>query len=308
MNIGILTSWRTQCGIAQYSAHLACALERAGHGTLVLGSRNYDERALPKEDFPEPIGELPVFDVELWNRYGKHGLDVDMILGVHLDVLHVQYEVVLYNRQRLQELLDRFEGVSAITYHDSCIPPDMPGPFDLQFRHRENVGPSGTVIPFGVEIYSPLVRTFGLGRTREDIIRPICGKHGWRYESAATSEAALGGQHWKTQTELHEWLRGADLIVCWYPEVEMAGSSQAARTALATRRPLIVNDTRWFADLPERTTNFAKVPDDPTALEAEMVRTLDSPYLAESSWDRVAQLHHDAYAFAMESQRVREAA
>lgn len=299
MTIGMLTSWRTQCGIAQYSAHLARALERAHHATLVLGSRNYDERALPKEEVPEPIGELACFDVELWNRYGNRALDVETILALNLDVLHVQYEAVLYNRERLQELLDGFHGVKAITYHDNCIPPDMPGPWDLEFRHRHDTGPKGHVIPFGIEDHLPLVRTFGLGRTQEEIILPICERHGWRFESVATSEAAFGGQPWLSQIELHRWLREADAIVLWYPDAPMAGSSQAARTALATRRPVFVNDVTWFADLPDGVKGLHKLPDSPTALEYEMVQVLESAYISDCSWDMVAELHLRDYRRAL---------
>lgn len=291
MNVGMLTSWRTQCGIAQYSMHLARALERAGTGTLILGSRNYGDRALPKEDVAEPIGELACFDVELWNQYGRHELDVERILDLPLDVLHVQYEVVLYSRLRLQQLLDVFTGVTAITYHDSCIPPDMPGPWDLEFRHRDDTGPRGQVIPFGVEYVPPLIRTFGLGRSQDEIIRPICEKHDWQFEST------FGENAWLTQTALHDWLREADAIVLWYPETPMAGSSQAARTALATRRPVIVNDTSWFRDLPIG-SGVRKVADTPEALESALINVFASPYIEECSWDHVASLHLAAYSEA----------
>jgi hypothetical protein len=297
VKIGLLTSWRTQCGIAQYSAHLARALERNGHATLVLGSRNYDERALPKEEWAESIGELAVFDVELWNRYGKNSLDVDQILALNLDVIHVQYQSVLFHRQRLQQLLDGFQGVSAITYHDNCLPPDMPGPWDVEFRHREDIGPRGHVIPFGVENTPPLIRTFGLGRTREDIIRPICERHGWRFESAATSETAFGGQYWMTQRELHDWLREADAIVLWYDEVPSAGSSQAARTAIATRRPVFLSDTTWFREIPCG-YGVHKL-SDATALERSMAQSLSPPFIARCSWDRVAELHLHEYRQAL---------
>jgi hypothetical protein len=298
MKVGLLTSWDTQCGIAEYARHLSAALARGGADVTILGSRNYDEREVGIESIGLPV--YPCFDVALWNRHGYSAFDAEKILTLDLDVIHCQFENVLYNRVRLQELLDQFEGVSAITYHDNCVPPDMPGPWDLEFCHRAGIGPKGHVIPFGIENVAPLVRTFGLGRTREDVIRPICEAQGWRFESAATSEAALGGQRWLTQQELHEWLREADAIVLWYGDEPMAGSSQAARTALATRRPVIVNDVTWFRDLPTQTGVFRKVADSPAALEHALMDVLGSPYITECSWTRVAEFHLRDYERALQ--------
>jgi|ERR1700729_351849 len=296
MRLGILTSYQTQCGIAQYSRNLSRAFVRAGIDTTVLASRNYGSRALPKEltGHDDPT-VLPCFDVQMWSPEGQHGLDIEEILGLDLDVLHVQYEVVLFHRQLLQQLLNRFDGITAITWHDNCIPIDMPGPWDIEFRHRDDTGPKGQLIPFGVENIAPVVRTFGLGRSQEATIRPICDKHGWRFESS------FGERRWKRQDELHDWLRGADAIVLWYPEAPMAGSSQAARTALATRRPLIINDVAWFRDIPTTSAAVRKVDDTPLALEAALVELLAAPYIEGYSWDRVAELHLDAYANARHS-------
>jgi hypothetical protein len=292
VKVGLLSSYRTICGIAEYTGHLARGLKRAGADVLVLGSRNEGHRALQPDPATLTIPWLPVFDVQAWRIDGAHGLDVDTILDQGLDVLHVQYEVILFHRERLQQLLDRFEGVKAITWHDSCVPPDMPGPWDLQLRHRADTGPGGAVIPMGVESVQPLVRTFGLGRSREDIICTICDRNGWRFE------ASFGDRRWLNEGDLHAWLREADAVVLWYPEVDSAGSSLAARTALAARRPLIVNDVTWFRDLPESAPGLQRVPDQPLFLEAALHNVLDSPYIDACSWDQVARYHLDAYANA----------
>jgi hypothetical protein len=275
VKVGLLTTWNTQCGIAEYSRALAEALHaRDDVELVVLGSRNYDERSVgDHEDYV-----VACFDVEAWNRYGHHDLDVERILELNLDVLHVQYEALLYNQQRLHELLRRFDGPKFVTWHDHVVPPDLKWQlFDDAFTHREGVGAGApTVLPHWIRKVPPVVRTFGLGRTREDVIRPICERNGWVFESVATSEELLGGQQWKPWRELHDWLRGADVIVLWYLDNALAGSSGAARTAIATRRPVIVNDTTWFRELPQQSGVFYKLKDDPALLEStlrEILRT-----------------------------------
>lgn len=289
MKVGLLTTYRTICGISEYSGHLARALRRVGADVTVLGSRNYGHYALPAEEADGDLKVVPVFDVEVWSPQAQHELDVDAILAMELDVIHVQYEVLLYHRERLQQLLDRFKGLKVITWHDQLVPPDMPGPWDVQLQHRHDLSINGGVIPFGIENVPPLVKTFGLGRSRSDVICSICDAHGWRFEES------FGDRRWLGQSELHAWLREADAIVLWYPDVPSAGSSQAARTALATRRPLIVNDVTWFDDLPMISPHLRKVADTPAALEAKLVETLDAPYLEANSWDHVAELHLAAY-------------
>lgn len=303
MKIGMLTTWNTQCGIAEYSRTLAEAfVARQDVDLTILGSRNYAERAL---DQPAVCYlERPVFDVELWNREGHRELDVEWILGWGFDVLHVQYENVLYNRERLHQLMEEFAGPIFVTWHDNAIPPDLRWhEFDHGFSHRADVGPGDPeLIPFPARKPPQIVRTFGLGRTREDVIRPICEHNGWVFENAATSEAALGGQAWLSWQELHAWLRGADAIVLWYGDNGMAGCSQGVRTALATRRPLIVNDVTWFSELPQQSGSFYKLPDDPGVLE-ETLRAVLAPnlLLEEASVHRVVEMHVQRYQEALRS-------
>jgi hypothetical protein len=294
VKVGMLTSWNTQCGIAEYSRALVEALGAHQDVELVvLGSRNYDERAVAEdEDYV-----VACFDVERWNRFGRHELDVERILDLDLDVLHVQYQLGLYDLPRLVELLARFTGATVITWHDNWVPAELESHrFDAAITHRLGVGPTDLVIPFGVRNMPAIVRTFGLGRTRKDVIAPICERNGWTFESAATSEAAFGGQNWKPWRELHDWLRGADAIVLWYADDGMMGSSQAAHTALATRRPVVATDTTWFADLPHLPGRFYKLADDPAVLEATLRELLrPDPLIADAAWETVAERHLDCY-------------
>jgi hypothetical protein len=269
VKVGLLTTWNTQCGVAEHSRALVEAFARRSDVELVvLGSRNYGGRSIaPHEDYV-----IPVFDVPSWNDEGHDELDVDAILALDLDLLHVEYEALLYNVGRLNELLRRFRGPKFVTWHDANVPEDLEWQrFDQAFTHRAGVGAGdAVVIPLAIREMPGVVRTFGLGRTREDIVRPICEHNGWVFESLSSSETPLGGQPWMPWRELHDWLRGADAIVLWYDDNAAAGSSLAARTAVATRRPVIVNDTTWFRELPQQSGSFYKLKDDPVELEATL--------------------------------------
>lgn len=288
IRVGLLTSWQTACGVYQYSRHLADALDRHRQGEVevwVLASRNDPGRHLPE---PAPYPAVECFQIGHWRQDGVYAIDADRIVGMGLDVLHVSYQSILFNQEPLGDLARRFGGVTALTFHDNCVRPDFPvQAFDLHYTHRRGVA-CGTVLPFGIEDRPLLIRTFGLGRSRCDIIERACDELGYRFESAASHEGPGGGQRWVPAEQLHRWLREADAIVQWYDDVAAAGSSQAARTAIATHRPVAVNDVTWFADLPDHAPpNFWKLPNDPDALRGWLAG-LRSRYVDECSWGRVA--------------------
>lgn len=280
--IGMLTSWNTQCGISEYSKYLVTAMRKAGHDVTVLGSKNYDERKVAEDE----SYVIPVFGVLPWNRYGDHSFDVEAILAQNFDVIHVQYEVLLYNQAGFNRLWKEFKGLKVLTYHDNCIPPDFPAQdFDLFYTHRESVGlGSGYILPFGIENRPPVVKTFGLGRSRDDIIAAACLRLGYGFQSS------FGEQDWKSTEELHQWLRDSDAIVLYYADVPSAGSSQAARTAIATRRPVIVNNVTWF----EGVEGVYRV-NTPEELEAELFNLLDHPIINRDSWDLIAETIYNDY-------------
>lgn len=297
LRVGLLTSWQTPCGVYDYSRHLADALARRDDvEVVILASDNDPGRQLSD---PETHTVKDVARIGHWRGDHEYSINLSEVRATGLDVLHVQYQSMLFEQEALRSLgyLNAEDGVlSVITFHDNCVRGDFPvGLFPVRITHRGGVGPADHIVPFGVENYAPLVRTFGLGRTREDVIRPICEKHGFRFESAASSEAASGGQAWRSQEDLHAWLREADAIVLWYGETAMAGSSQAARTAMATRRPLFINDTTWFREIPDGLPGVFKMPDAPEELEYALVSVLSRPFISDHSWDRVAELHVRLY-------------
>jgi anaerobic selenocysteine-containing dehydrogenase len=286
MRIGILSTWNTRCGIAEYSRHLVAALRRQGDVELtVLSSRNFGERATaPPEDWV-----APAFDVQIWHPQHHFELDVEAILGLELDVLHVQYSNLFYDRARLIDLLRRFPGVTALTYHDKAVglafPYDLP---DLLYAHRDDVGVGPRrLIPQGIDLRRPVVKTFGLGKSRLDIISAVCARNGWDFQHS------FGEDRWLDSDELFEWLRDSDAIVLWYDEDHRSGGSAGAPLAIGTRRPVFVNDTEWFRDLPRRTATLRKL-HTPEELELAMREVLTDPYAEQRTWDGVAaKLLHD---------------
>jgi hypothetical protein len=299
MRVGVLTSHRVPCGVAQYSERFVEALSRIPDiEPVILAGRADEHRSVPEEW----SGEVhDVADIGLWRDDQTYNLDIIKILGLDLDAIHVQYQSMLFDQEDLCCLANRFYGVKAITFHDNCQRPDFPyRAFDLRFTHRANVG-QGEVIPFGIEDRPPVVRTFGLGRTRSDYIRPICERNGWVFESAASHEPIQGGgQAWRAHNDLIEWLRGADAIVLWYDDNGMAGSSQAARTAIASRRPVITNDTTWFSDLPEWMVGYKKVAS-LEALEDALSDEFTRDYVQQNSWNSVAHTITERYRGALVS-------
>jgi hypothetical protein len=294
LKVGLLSSWNTRCGIAEYTGHLARAMRRRGDVELtVFGSRNVGDRAV-HEYGP---GEVPAFEVQIWDPDRSYGLDVEAILAADLDVLHIQFSNLFYNRRRLLELMRRFPGVLALTYHDKIVsrttfPHTLP---DLLYAHREDVGIGPRrLIPQGIDVHPPVVKTFGLGKSRDDIISAVCERNGWRFESS------FGEKRWLEAEELYRWLRDCDAIVLWYDEDLTSGGSAAAPLAIATRRPTFVNTTEWFRDLPERTATLHKVAD-VEELERAMRAVLDDPFAQERSWDRVADTLVTDYSAALEA-------
>jgi hypothetical protein len=298
MRVGILTSWRVPCGVYQYSARLADALSQTGHEPVILAGRADEHRSVPEESGHEVHD---VAGIGMWRDDQQYWLDAERIRALELDAVHVQYQSMLFQQGDLAKLADRYRGPVAVTFHDNCQAPSFPyQKFDLKFTHRQGVGPADAeVLEFGVEVRKPVVRTFGLGRTRADIIGDLCLRNDWIFENAASHEPIFGGgQTWQTHDELIGWLRGADAIALWYDDQAAAGSSQAARTAMAARRFLVTNDTTWFSDLPDRTRGYAKV-STPEQMEAELHHEFFNSYTGEHSWTSTADRLMDCYRHAI---------
>lgn len=295
LRIGLLTTWNTRCGIAEYSRQLAEALRRHDDVELVvLGSRNHGDRAVaPYEEWA-----TPVFDVQVWHPELRFELDVDAVLERELDVLHIQYAGVFYSWRRLADLLRRFPGVLAITYHDKGGLLGFPhGRFDLRYTHRSEVGAGPRrVIPQGLDLRPPVVKTFGLGRSRDDLIGAMCERNGWDFQHS------FGEKRWLDGEELRGWVRDCDAVVLWYDENRRAGASAGAPLAISTRRPVYVNDTAWFRDLPDDVPNLRKLRTI-EQLEVALREQFANPFAEESAWGRIAGSLLDDYREALRARR-----
>jgi hypothetical protein len=299
LKVGLLSSWNTRCGIAEYTRNLVTALRRRDdvHVT-VFGSKNHGDRAVAEY----ADDEVPVVSVQIWDPEMRSDLDVERVLEADLDVLHIQYSEPFYNRRRLVELMRRFEGATVVTYHDKAIGHVFPYKLaDVLFAHRPDVGVGPRrLIPQGVDIRPPVVKSFGLGgkATEAPKIEEICRRNGWRFETT------WGRTTWLSSDELRAWVRDSDAIVLWYPDVPTSGGSSTAPLAMGARRPTFVNDTQAFADLPERTRYLRKV-STLEELEAALREELTDEYASSRSWDEVARVTVDAYREALDARERR---
>jgi hypothetical protein len=296
IKLGLLTTWNTRCGIAEYSRYIVEQLQRRDDvDVTVLGSINHGDYKLREdEDFV-----VPCFEMALWAN-GSDRLLVDRILEQELDVLHVQHQMLFYNPPLFEDLLRRFPGRKVVTYHDNDFPPGFPADaFDFRYTHRLGVGMGECAeIAHGLENRPPVVKTFGRGRSRADIIGAICERNGWQFEAffGGTSKA------WLETPDLYRWLRDSDAVALWYDEAERAGSSGAVRIAISTRRFVVCNSTTWFNEIPERGANFVKV-DTPDEFERALQEQLGNDFIDRDSWERIADRHLADYRMLLGRRR-----
>ena len=222
----------------------------------------------------------------MWKPEHAYDFDVDAILAHDLDVLHIQYSNLFYNRRKLIDLmlaLPRARRADVprqgrrspdLSLH-ACRPPlrapgrrgDRATAADSAGHRRAAAGDQDVRAWEG----SPSTSS---PRSASD--------NGWRFEKS------FGEGRWLEYEELYRWLRDCDAIVLWYEEDLTSGGSAAAPLAISTRRPVFVNDTEWFRDLPDETATLRKVRD-PAELETALRALLADPYAEQRSWDLVAE-------------------
>lgn len=326
-SIGLFSSYGIMCGVAEYSQNLARAMRALGHRVTLFGNFG-GERIRPDSRWRLlPVDETDPFVVRCFDTPAwAHGGTFDFPRIEHevrargVSTVIISYQCTLYHRPYLERLLHwlRGQGIRTVaTLHDSYLD------FDLRLVDAKVVTgpgmlasvPDATVIPHGVlEVPLPseeevrrqyglegtLVATLGLGRTDYELIHRAVRRLGWRMlVFDPTRSCRLAGPHlvlmqrWLSQPEMVRVLRAARATVLWYPPVPAQVTSSAAHLAVAAQRPVIVNGTRWFADLPADV--FIKVNDE-DQLVAALARDVDpararnqEAYARANSWTETAK-------------------
>lgn len=275
----MLTTWNSHCGIAEYSANLLAEYEKLGHEVHVLGNPYY-------------------FEVHWWNEGSRLYKDriLDTLEVIKPDVFHVQYQGSLYNANDFNSMIRyaydfRLANKLVLTAHDSSRGNHNLGYFsDLVYHKKgilsenEHIRSEAHLLPFPIQNRPAKVFSFGMGRNDYALIGKVCEELGIDYDF---HDGRLHG--WLEEDELFKRMKGADAIVLWYNEVSgIIGASAAARTALASHRPVITNNVSWFNDL--YGTVYSVVPDE-NNLKAELDEILHLKYISQNSFKQVAKYH-----------------
>lgn len=319
LRIGLITTWNTRCGIAEYSRALAGALQACGHTVVILA--NYPVNPVPGDE-----GGVYRFFYTGWHQ--ERGVDADLVVravtGHALDVVHIQYQNFIYP----SDVLPVFRRLATYaplvaTLHDAGVPGEFPR--DRVARaivHQAATArmlcwPEAVIIPHGVhDVPAPplhevrqrlgitsghVLCSHGFGRTDyrivlqavrdlvpryPDLLYVVLGPEGY-VEAVRPAAQDLGVEGhvrlvggFLPLRSLFDWMHAADMTVFYYPEAGVEGvSSSACRRGIAARRPAILTDVGWTRDLP----NELKVPcGDIGALRERIVRIFEDAAFREA--------------------------
>ena len=291
MKIGMMTTWGVSCGIYEYTRNLSHSLAwfvdvdsvKLFTNKLTSGYSNASGLIKIVEDsFGSPFfgSETAYINME------KILENVD-----DLDVFHVQYQVSLYRDDNMTNLIREIKnrGIkTVVTLHDSSRHPGFDvGMFDHIIIHKPDILKEShlidktIILPFPIPYTQPSVFSFGMGRNNYKLIQSVCDDLMINFDYHDAKEMG-----WAQEDQLFHDMYMADAIVLWYSDVATKGSSSAARMALASYRPVIVNDIPWFSDLP----NYNRLYKVRSAEELENVlcSIFEHDRLHEASYDRVA--------------------
>lgn len=248
----MLTTWASTCGIAEYSANLVKEFSTIDDMSVIVFGNRYADKGLARiEPNGNPFYYFPgSFGVTWWHE--APGLDVESIFNavrdLEIDILHVQYQGSLYMQPHFNELIKRAAELVPVTctLHDSSLQLGTNlGYFNRLITHKSGI----TKLPhkeigFPIPVHTPAVFSFGMGRNDYDLIEKVCKELGIKFDK---HDGRVDG--WLESEALNTRMRLADVIVLWYNEVGIVGGSSAARAALSSFRPVIVNNVGWFDDL-----------------------------------------------------------
>jgi hypothetical protein len=248
LRVGILSTWGSRCGIAEYTKQLTETFLKLGHDVSIFA--NYGDTTQDAHDLILNHGrELNVisktFGVCWWGE--PLAMNVPLILSnivaLGIDVLHIQYQASLYKYPELNLLIEQCPVPVVVTMHDSSVHPAFSPLNKNVIIHKRSVYKLGHYIPFPIPEVNPAIVSMGMGRTDVELLSKLCEELGISYTHHD------GKTNWLNFDELVSYIKMFDAVVLWYDEPELEGNSAAARLALACHRPLIVNDVKWFSEL-----------------------------------------------------------
>lgn len=285
MKITVLTTWRSKCGVYEYTRKLYEEIAKAGNTVRILG--NYGDKDVP-ECLPNLYDQIyrGCFGVYWWGEEPEMDCNTVIAHANWADVFHVQYQGSLYRQPDFQKIVRQVKSKKAITVHDSGRGhPNDVRTFDIKIAHREGIilpnEKPALIFPFPTDNVSPRVLSFGMGRNDYSLVKRVCNELG---VDCICHDSKLDG--WLSYEKLAQMIRNSDAIVLWYNEVNAVGSSAAARTALSFYRPLIVNSVGWFEDLPKLSNLY--VVNNEEELKAKLSEVMNIDYMTKNSYRAAA--------------------
>lgn len=292
MRICYMSNYNQVCGISDYTGSLVRHIPKEHEVIIIAPKLGGEHHSLV------PVGEEDarvhrLYNATVWD--GIIGIDIEEIdkIATSCDVVHFQFQDAVFHHEWMWPLVQRLKGrvKLVITLHDNCLGkiypllPDFNAIITMKPEVQRQVTQS-ILLPMPTYDLQPVIKGFGLGRSKHANIGEVCASLGYKYEYTKAEEK------WIPIDELLTWLRDSDGIVLYYDEVGTAGSSAAARTAISTRRPVFVNRVTWFNDLPEDT--FIKFNDD-NDLKEKLQQVIQKPYVNSNSFNEVVKQHIEIY-------------
>lgn len=280
----MLTTWNSNCGIAEYSAHIVKEFLTMKEKNNVLLLTNKPNSSL--ESHPR-LGVVPVFGVHWWGedpkfQFGKalsEMNDFEYKNGA-IDVLFIQYQSSLYEAKGFNQFISGVKCPIILVQHDSTVNKEHDfSKIKRRIVHNEEISVDD-YITFPTIERTASVFSFGMGRNDYDFIEKACTEIGVNFWSHDSRKAG-----WWPEEKLFEAMRFCDAVVLWYNDVPLKGQSAALRTAISSHRPVIVNNIGWFENAP----NFVIKVSDKIGLQLALIQALHLGYIKTASFSKCAE-------------------
>ncbi len=294
MKICVMTTYNQVCGISDYSMSLVKHFSDEHEIKIIAPKLTGNHHSVKPVNGKDDDNVYRLFNATIWDDIVAVDMKEIIEIVEWADVFHIQFQDALYHHEWFYHLIERIKGkaILAVTLHDSCIGKIWPflKDFDIILTMKPDVkNQVQNAKLIGMPMYNnkPVIKGFGLGRSRHSDINSVCQELGYTYEFIKAEDK------WLEIGDLIAWLRDSDGIVLYYNEVTTAGSSAATRTALSTRRPVFVNNVAWFSDVPE---NVVIKFNDNNDLKQKLKDKFDNDYINQNSFKQIADEHVALYS------------